>query len=175
MPNANTHDSITYLFTPITFAGAQWYWQRPFLSLLAAAAMLFSGLMFGPDLDLHSRPYRRWGVLRFIWKPYQSALRHRSPLSHGPVLGTIIRVIYFVAIFTLLGSILLYLQRSYVYGLQTTWQEQYLALRNDLLIFGQGTNRAYLLAVFAGLCFGALSHTAADIIWSTTKKLRRAL
>src|SRR5262245_49038014 len=71
MPNADTHDRITYLCAPVTFVGAQWLWQTLTVSLIATGAMLFAGLMFGPDLDLHSRPYRRWGPLRFIWKPYQ--------------------------------------------------------------------------------------------------------
>jgi uncharacterized metal-binding protein len=78
MPNADTHDRITYLCAPVTFVAAQWLWQMPVLSLIATGAMLFAGLMFGPDLDLHSRPYRRWGPLRFIWKPYQVALSHRQ-------------------------------------------------------------------------------------------------
>ena len=173
MPNADTHDRITYLFAPVTFVGAQWLWQAPVLSLIATGAMLFAGLMFGPDLDLQSRPYRRWGLLRFIWKPYQVALPHRSVFSHGPVLGTVIRLIYFLAVSTFLGSLLLYVQQRYVHGAQTTWQEQYLLLRGDVLSFWRGTDRQYLIAGFAGLCFGALTHTAADLIWSTTKKLKR--
>ncbi len=175
MPNADTHDRITYFFAPVTFVTAQWYWQAPVLALIAAAAMLFAGLMFGPDLDLHSRPYQRWGPLRFMWKPYQAALQHRSKFSHGPILGTIIRIVYFLGVFTFAGSVVLYIQQSYMHGVQTTWEQQYLLLRNDVFAYWRGADRQYMLAGFAGLCFGALTHTAADIIWSSLKKtLRRS-
>jgi uncharacterized metal-binding protein len=173
MPNADTHDRITYLFAPVTFVTAQWYWQAPVLALIATAAMLFAGLMFGPDLDLHSRPYRRWGPLRFMWKPYQAALEHRSKFSHGPILGTIIRIVYFLGMFTFVGSVVLYIQQSYIHGVQTTWEQQYMLLRNDVFAYWRGADRQYMLAGFAGLCFGALTHTAADIIWSSLKKTVR--
>jgi uncharacterized metal-binding protein len=173
MPNADAHDRITYLCAPLAFVGAQWYWQQPVLSIIATAAMLFAGLMFGPDLDLHSRPYRRWGPLRFLWKPYQVALPHRSKFSHGPLLGTIIRLVYFLAVFTFAGSVMLYIQQRYVHGARTTFEEQYLLLRNDVFAFWRGARRDYLLAGFVGLCFGALTHTAADVIWSALKRSRR--
>lgn len=173
MPNADTHDRITYIFAPITFIAALWYWQMPVMALIATAAMLFAGLMFGPDLDLHSRPYRRWGPLRFMWKPYQAALQHRSPFSHGPILGTIVRIIYFLGVFTFVGSVVLYIQQSYLHGEQTSWQQQYLSLRNELIAYWRGADRQYMLAGFAGLWFGALTHTAADLISSTLKKTWR--
>src|SRR5262245_13724437 len=113
MPNAETHDRITYLLIPVAFVGAHSLWGNLGMSLLATAAMVFSGLMFGPDLDLHSRPYRRWGPLRFIWKPYQALLPHRSKYSHGPILGTVIRVAYFLLILLFLGSTVLFIRHRY--------------------------------------------------------------
>ena len=74
MPNARTHDAITYAIIPFTFLAAEMYWGDHTTSIIATVAMLFSGLMFGPDLDLDSKPYRRWGPLKFLWKPYQAAL-----------------------------------------------------------------------------------------------------
>jgi uncharacterized metal-binding protein len=175
MPNADTHDRITYVFAPVTAVGAQWYWQRPLLAVLATAFMLFAGLMFGPDLDLHSRPYLRWGVLRFIWKPYQAVLKHRSAYSHGPLLGTVIRVVYFLAIMLVLGSIALYFRDRYLYGSQLYWGEQYDLLRRDVVMFWERTEKPYFYSAFAGMWFGALTHTAADVIWSSWKKLKRAI
>jgi uncharacterized metal-binding protein len=61
MPNARTHDIITYAIIPITFLAAEVYWGNYLTSAIATVAMVFSGLMFGPDLDLNSKPYRRWG------------------------------------------------------------------------------------------------------------------
>ena len=174
MPNADTHDRITYVLAPVTAIGAQWYWQRPVLAALATVFMLFAGLMFGPDLDLHSRPYMRWGPLRFIWKPYQAALPHRSAYSHGPLLGTVVRVFYFLAIFLMLGSVVLYLRDRYLYGSQLYWGEQYDLLRLDVVRFWETTEKPYFYASFVGMWYGALTHTAADVIWSGWKKMKRA-
>jgi uncharacterized metal-binding protein len=54
------------------------------------------GYWLSPDLDIKSRPFLRWGILRFIWLPYQRFIPHRSPLSHAPVLGSVIRLLYLV-------------------------------------------------------------------------------
>lgn len=170
MPNADTHDAITYACIPFTFLVAELYWGADHtLAIIATLAMIFSGLMFGPDLDLQSRPYRRWGPLRFIWKPYQVAMPHRSVFSHGPVLGTVVRIVYFLVMFSLLVTTLLYL-RHLIYGEQTTWQAQLEWVRNDLYALWHETDGDYFKAVFGGLCIGALSHTAADVIWSSLKR-----
>ncbi len=172
MPNANTHDTITFALTPFTYLGAEMYWGGDHvMSVIATAAMLFSGLMFGPDLDLQSRPYNRWGPLRFIWKPYQVALPHRSTLSHGPVLGTVIRIVYFLVMFSLVATTLLYARHSYIRGMQTTWSAEFNLVKGDMFSFYQQADKQYLWAGFLGLCLGALSHTAADITWSAVKSV----
>ncbi len=176
MPNANAHDSITYIMIPITFLAAQMYWGDTVVSAIATGAMLFSGLMFGPDLDINSRPYRRWGPLRFIWKPYQIALPHRSKLSHGPILGTIVRIVYFLFAFCVLTATLLYLTRVYFRGQETTWGAEYRMVKFDLFDLWDATEKLYFWAIFGGLWAGALSHTVADITWSSLqgrKKRRR--
>jgi uncharacterized metal-binding protein len=60
--------------------------------LIAAAAFSFGGLWLSPDLDTRCRALRRWGPLQFIWWPYQRLIPHRSLLSHGPVIGTSLRL-----------------------------------------------------------------------------------
>lgn len=174
MPNANTHDTITFALTPFTYLAAELYWGGDHvISIIATLAMLFAGLMFGPDLDLQSRPYSRWGPFRFIWKPYQVAMPHRSTLSHGPVLGTAIRVAYFALMFSLVAATLLYLRHTYLRGMQTTWAAEFNLVKGDLFSLYGEADKNYLLAGFLGLCLGALSHTAADLIWSTIKSTVR--
>ncbi len=173
MPNAKTHDAITWSLTPFTFLAAELYWEQIAISVLATVAMLFAGLMFGPDLDLHSKPYKRWGPLRFIWKPYQVALSHRSHLSHGPLLGTVIRVVYFLLMFSILGATLLFLRHKYIHLQDTTWQSEFSGFQQEMFSFWDQTEKKYFWGIFGGLWLGALSHTTADIIWSTLKPRRR--
>ena len=170
MPNARTHDAITFGLTPFTFLAAEMVWENHLISVLATAAMLFSGLMFGPDLDLNSKPYQRWGPLKFIWKPYQVALPHRSKYSHGPILGTVIRIVYFLAIFSVLAATLLYIRHRYVHAQAITWGDEFAVIRDDLWSFWETTDKQYFWGVFTGLWLGALAHTAADICWSTIKQ-----
>lgn len=173
MPNANGHDTITFALVPLTYLAAEMYWGgNHTISLLVTGAMLFAGLMFGPDLDLQSRPYNRWGPLRFIWKPYQIAMPHRSKLSHGPMLGTVIRVAYFLVMFSLLAATLLYLRHSYLHGQQTTWVAEFDLVKGDLFSFWDQTDKQYFAAGFVGLWLGALSHTTADVIYSAIKRRR---
>src|SRR5262245_52475802 len=170
MPNARAHDSITYALIPFTFLAAEMYWGDHTTSIIATVAMLFSGLMFGPDLDLDSKPYRRWGPLKFLWKPYQAALPHRSKLSHGPILGTVIRIGYFLIVFSLFAATVIYARNRYVHGQQTTWQAEFDVVKADLFSFLDETDRQYLWAAFGGLWVGALAHTTADIVWSAIKR-----
>ncbi|MGH9835008.1 MAG: metal-binding protein [Blastocatellia bacterium] len=173
MPNARAHDSITFALIPFTFLAAEMHWGDHTTSIIATVAMLFSGLMFGPDLDLDSKPYRRWGPLKFLWKPYQAALPHRSKLSHGPILGTVIRIVYFLIVFSLFAATLLYLQNRYVHGQQVTWQAQFDLVKADLFTLLDETERQHLWGAFVGLWIGALSHTTADIVWSAVKRVGR--
>ena len=93
MASGSSHDRGT-LWLALPFGLLCW----PFLgwigSASAALAFLVGGLLLSPDLDTRSRPTRRWGPLRLLWWPYRKLLRHRSLLSHGPVLGTLGRLGY---------------------------------------------------------------------------------
>src|ERR687884_1574574 len=102
MPSGRTHDTITFILAAPTFAIAWGLSGSIALALVAACAMLFGGLMFGPDLDIQSRQYARWGVFRFLWLPYRVMFRHRSRWSHGIIFGTLIRVLYFTGMLALL-------------------------------------------------------------------------
>jgi uncharacterized metal-binding protein len=170
MPSGRTHDLITFAIAPPVFAGAQYYAGDLLLATTATVAMVFAGLMFGPDLDLDSKPYRRWGPLRFIWKPYQVALPHRSRLSHGLVFSTIFRILYFIAVTTVLAATVLYVRQRYLYGAQTTWTAEFNRLSLDLGEFWRTTDKRYFWASFAGLWIGAAAHTVADVIFTIAKK-----
>src|ERR687884_850824 len=116
MPSGRTHDTITFILAAPTFAIAWGLSGSIALALVAACAMLFGGLMFGPDLDIQSRQYTRWGVFRFLWLPYKVAFRHRSRWSHGIVFGTLIRVVYFAAVVTLVAWACVYARAVFLSG-----------------------------------------------------------
>src|SRR3954467_10886384 len=112
MPSGKTHDLVTLALAAPTFAAAWGLTGSLTLSAAATVAMIFGGLMFGPDLDIQSRQYTRWGVFRFLWFPYKAAFRHRSRWSHGIVFGTLIRVLYFTGILALIVSAGIYLRAA---------------------------------------------------------------
>ena len=68
---------------------------------IAAGSFLFGGYCLSPDLDTKSITFKRWGYIKFIWIPYQKFLRHRSIFSHGPLIGTAIRLLYLLCIVVL--------------------------------------------------------------------------
>jgi uncharacterized metal-binding protein len=173
MPSGKTHDLITLVLAPPTFAaawgltGGNWV-----LATAATAAMLFGGLMFGPDLDIQSKQYTRWGVFRFLWFPYKVVFRHRSRWSHGIIFGTLIRVVYFAAALALLGWAGVYVRAAYVAGAAAPgWAD--LVRAWGLIEAGAahyGFGGAEALAVLAGLWWGAASHTLTDVGWSVLRK-----
>ena len=97
MASGNAHDSATR-WLALPFGLLWWPWLGLSGALTAGAAFLLGGLWLSPDLDTRSNPTRRWGPLRLLWWPYRRLLPHRSPLSHGPLLGSIGRLLYLAAL-----------------------------------------------------------------------------
>jgi uncharacterized metal-binding protein len=97
MASGRNHDRSILFTTPIIgIIGVSYSLE---LGIVAASAHLLGGLYLSPDLDLVSRPYKRWGWLRWIWIPYQKLIPcHRHWLSHGVIVGSIVRLLYFAAL-----------------------------------------------------------------------------
>lgn len=166
MPSGKTHDRITLwslpLITGVTFAQT----HNSNLTLIVSGAFLFSGLMFGPDLDLYSLQYKRWGYLRWIWIPYQKTLPHRSLLSHGPIIGTTLRVLYLGCWLAILIICILGIAHV-IWGVNYTW----------LLWTKLARSRFYTaewIALLLGLELGAISHIFSDWCGSAYKRAARA-
>jgi len=171
MPSGRTHDAITLLLAVPTFVAAWGATRSVALATAATAGMLFGGLMFGPDLDILSRQYTRWGLLRFLWWPYRVVFRHRSRWSHGIIFGTLIRVVYFALVLTILVCAAIYLRATISAGAPAdygavvrAWQ----AIEAGALMQGRAPH--LLLALLAGLWWGAASHTLTDVAWSVLRK-----
>jgi uncharacterized metal-binding protein len=94
MASGRNHDRAITLTTPIMLAAAIASGHAD-VGLIATASYYLAGMYLSPDLDLVSRPFKRWGFLRWLWLPYQRLIpRHRHWLSHGLVIGSIVRLLY---------------------------------------------------------------------------------
>jgi len=93
MASGKNHDRAIYFATPVVGICIGYY-LSPMLGLIAASSHLLGGLYLSPDLDLKSIPWKRWGILRIIWLPYQKFIPHRHWLSHAPVIGSAVRLLY---------------------------------------------------------------------------------
>ena len=146
MPSGKVHDIITISLTPIILIGLYLLFNLPIIAMITFG-YLFGSFMFNGDLDIVSRPYRRWGFLKFIWKPYQKMFHHRSIYTHGIIIGTVVRVIYI----TWLPILLLLVYGNY----------HQLTMKNfDWLIY-----------FIIGIEIGSAIHTIADFTYSLRKKM----
>jgi uncharacterized metal-binding protein len=167
MPSGRTHDRITLWGLPVITSLTFFQTHSGNLTLIVAGAYLFSGLMFGPDLDLYSRQYQRWGFLRWIWLPYQKALRHRSIFSHGLLIGTTLRVFYLSVWLVLVGIFVLGVAHL-IWGVELTWQQLVTTSQRSLT-----HNAAEWFYLFLGLELGAISHSVSDWSISAYKRLQQ--
>ena len=167
MPAGRTHDQITIWCLPFVTISTFGLTHSLSLTTIVSLSFLVGGFMLGPDLDIHSIQYVRWGPLRWIWLPYQSVIKHRSRLSHGPIIGTALRVAYLVvwlSLFTLVGMSLL----NAIWDTQITWQTLRAPFR---LLFDQYLSE--WLAVIVGLEIGSITHSVSDVFGSKISSRKR--
>ncbi len=178
MPSGRRHDSITLWTLPwvvgLTFERT----RNGVLTLAVAGGFLFSGLMFGPDLDIYSRQYQRWGPLRWIWLPYRRHMRHRSFWSHGPLVGTVGRVLYLAAWLGIGGIVAVLVCAIAAYGLGKLpdWHQAVEQIVNGgWLWLGRSLQQdaPLWIALWIGLELGAMSHSLCDWLGSAYRRLRR--
>ncbi len=105
LANGRAHDRATWLFA-LPAGLLVWPWLGWSGVGTASAGFLIGGLLLSPDLDTHSRPTARWGAMKLLWWPYRRLLRHRSLLSHSPLLGTALRLTYLGCIVMVLAAAL---------------------------------------------------------------------
>lgn len=164
MPSGKNHDRITWICFPFIILISVPLSNSLSLTIIVGLAFLFSGLMFGPDLDIYSQQYQRWSWVRFIWLPYQKALKHRSIFSHGFLIGTVVRVLYlFFVLFVC--AIFVVAIAQIIFGFNWHWQK--VLLNSYANIKNQYISEA--IALFIGLELGAMSHYLADEIVSALK------
>jgi len=169
MPGARTHDLITL----VTAAGADvaYLCQVPHpdttLVTLFTASYLFAGYACAGDLDLDSKEYRRWGPLRFLWWPYRALVPHRSWISHGLIMGGVIRVAYLATIVTLLFWLGLWgaSRLGPHVDPNVTTRAEWTSLLSFVHAHPQGT-----IAALSGFILAGTAHSIADAISTWLKR-----
>jgi len=164
MPSGKTHDKIAIRAPFVLGAvatGAMLYFQlNPALPIIAGAATFISGWWLSPDLDIHSEPYKRWGLLRFIWLPYRKLIpKHRSFFSHGILVGTLLRLAWLALWLSPIVGLLYYFD--------------WLPLTPQELLTAAKTYQLELLTALVGLEFGAAVHYVPDWVSTRIKRWKR--
>jgi uncharacterized metal-binding protein len=140
MASGKNHD-LSISFGSAVILAAGFYYFGSEIGIICASAHLLAGLYLSPDLDLVSRPFKRWGCLRIVWIPYQKLVpRHRHWLSHGIIVGSALRLIYVAALLSPLWFIFPGLQ-------QVKWA---------------GITAANVIAFLVGVEISALNHLLLD-------------
>lgn len=115
MPNGRVHSAATVILA--LSAGYLLHHNGSTLPhTLAFSAGTLAGLVLTPDLDVNEgcvsdeivrrSTGRVGGSLWYLfWLPYSRLIPHRSPLSHLPGLGTVLRLAYVFAIPILIYSL----------------------------------------------------------------------
>ena len=112
MPGGKTHDTINIAVLIVLLAGIFYLTMGNvsemavrYLDIYTIAVLsisyLFATFFLSPDLDIESKPYKRWKMFRILWWPYKVIFKHRG-LSHNPIIGPLSIVINLALIVALL-------------------------------------------------------------------------
>jgi uncharacterized metal-binding protein len=167
MPWGSTHDRLILWTAPGITLAAALLGNSAAVALAVGSAYLFSGLMFSGDLDTDSRQYRRWLFLRWIWLPYRRWLRHRSFWSHGPLVGTALRLLYLGLWVTGVGLTAAWL------GSHLGWWPWQPGIWRDNLWQWLQAHAETLGWVGLGLELGSVNHSLSDCLVSRWRRWRK--
>ena len=89
------HDGLTLAVAVASTELALYNRYSLTVAAVVGASVFIGGIYLSPDLDVVSRPYKRWGLLRWWWIGYRKWLGHRG-WGHCPILGTVSRLVWTV-------------------------------------------------------------------------------
>jgi uncharacterized metal-binding protein len=103
MASGRVHAACSVTLAVISFgflAGT----SNDFQAATACSAGCLAGIALTPDLDQEGLSYSETTIIKWtlgigylwllLWYPYARLIKHRSPLSHFPILGTAGRLLY---------------------------------------------------------------------------------
>lgn len=105
MPKGTTHAKATVALAVASGLLAYFHFDQTLVHSAAISGGALAGLVLTPDLDVNvgcisNDIVRRSGgraagnLWTLFWRPYSLLMPHRSPLSHMPIVGTAIRLMY---------------------------------------------------------------------------------
>jgi len=100
LPDYKKHDKINIALL-VLILPALIYLNVDFVTVsMFTLSFVFATYFLSPDLDIDSRVFRRWGLLRFLWCPYKDLFHHRK-ISHNVILGPVSLISYLSALIIL--------------------------------------------------------------------------
>ncbi len=163
MASGRTHELINLLFLPPAL-----YFVPRELYLPFTAGYMVGTFILSPDIDMkHSKPSKRWKILRCVWFPYQKVSRHRG-ISHTPVIGSLIRLFYLV----LLSIFLYFVILGVISLLKPELLEPFLNLNPINYLHSVAGKEASAYFIF-GVILSDITHVILDVLSSKLKRLRR--
>ena len=149
MSSGRDHDKATKRWAiPFALALAVFFNLR--CGIVGGTAFLLGGYFLSPDLDTNSNAFKRWGLIKLIWLPYKKVFKHRSFFSHGPFIGTTIRLLYLLGVI----SFFLFAINSFEIAL-------ILRIWNEFKLKGLEYPKEFI-SILAGLEGSALLHIIKD-------------
>lgn len=121
MPNHETHEHVGLATVPVVAIGMYYFDASVATTAITSALYIAATYYLSPDLDhdVGAASYRRWGIFRFIWYPYQKIIKHRSWISHSGPISATIKLVYLLLWFLpiLFFVPIDYLTHMYWYGI----------------------------------------------------------
>lgn len=161
MAAGRTHDIVNLSFLPVAV-----YYLQPENFSGFVSGYIVGTFFLSPDNDIyHSRPNRRWRLLRFIWIPYTKIFSHRG-ISHLPVIGSALKILYLLAVFSVLlvflAGILYFVKPDLLNGIDDISLKQ-------MLFY---VKHPFTVSFIIGLVLSEIVHIVTDMVYSTAKRLK---
>lgn len=126
---------------------------------------LLGTFLLSPDIDLSfSKPSQRMGKLKYLWFPFWIFSRHRG-ITHVPFLGSLVKLLYLVALFLFLYFI--FLGVVSILGISAEFLYEFDPF--DLLINAFQREETFYFVI--GIILSDLYHIILDGITSFVKRL----
>lgn len=162
MALGRSHDFVNLLALPACLYFVPKEFFLPFVGGYLVGTFLFS-----PDIDLpRSKPSKRWKTLRFIWRPYQAVSKHRG-VSHVPILGTFLRLTYFLSVFLFFYLVLIGISSNYLPELK-----EFLLGFDIFELFSGLAKREEIFYFALGVVLSEIFHVSLDLLISRLKRFK---